>query len=246
MEGPGPNWFSLVLALAAPLQILVVDLLLSADNALMIAMACRGLPPEDVRIAAMLGTAAAVGLRLVLAAGAITLLQIPFLRLVAAVALVGVAIRLAASPRGLPSSWASAESDGAEPRPTYLSRSVATIVAADAVMSLDNIVAVATLANGNLILLAFGLALSIPLLFWGSLLIKRFLDDNPVLVLGGAMFLGWLAGGIGVADPVVQPWIEANAPALVFVAPLACAVFVLWQSLILGSGRTLREDRDAR
>ena len=243
MEGSGPNWFSLVLALAAPLQILVVDLLLSADNALMIAMACRGLPPEDVRIAAMLGTAAAVGLRLVLAAGAVTLLQIPFLKLIAAVALVGVAIRLAAS-RGVPSSVGSA--DGLEVRPTYLSRSVATIVAADAVMSLDNIVAVATLANGNLALLAFGLALSIPLLFWGSLLIKRFLDDNPVLVLGGGMFLGWLAGGIGVADPVVQPWIEANAPALVFVAPLACAVFVLWQSLIMGSSRTLREDRDAR
>ena len=111
-------------------------------------------------------------------------------------------------------------------------------------MSLDNVVAVATLANGSLILLGFGLALSIPLLFWGSMAIRRFLDENPLVVIGSGMFLGWLAGGIAVSDPVAAPWIAANAPALPFAAPIACAVFVMWQSLILAGSRDLREGRD--
>ena len=123
-------------------------------------------------------------------------------------------------------------------------RSVATIVVADAIMSLDNVVAVATLANGSLLLLGFGLALSIPLLFWGSMAIRRVLDENPLLLMGSGMFLGWLAGGFIVSDPAVAPWIEANAPALPVVVPIACAVFVMWQSLILAQGRDLREGRD--
>jgi YjbE family integral membrane protein len=238
----GPNWFSLFATLTAPLQILVVDLLLSADNALMIAMACRGLPAEDMRVAALFGTAGAVGLRLVMAVGAVTLLNVPFLGVAAAVALLGIAIRLSLRPGKGASRTALAT---AEAPASYLLRTVATIVIADAIMSLDNVVAVATLANGNLILLVFGLAFSIPLLFWGSMAIRCFLDENPLVVMVCGMFLGWLAGGIGVSDPVVAPWIKANAPVLSSVVPTTCAVFVLWQSVILASSRDLREGRDA-
>jgi YjbE family integral membrane protein len=244
MIDPGGNWLSLIATLTTPLQILVVDLLLSADNALVIAMACRGLPAEDMRVAAFFGTAGAVGLRLAMAAGAATLLNIPFLRLVAAAALLGIAIRLTVGPSEDARRIAAATAGELAPAP-YLVRSVTTIVVADAIMSLDNIVAVATLANGSLALLAFGLALSIPLLFWGSMGIRRFLDENPLIVIASGMFLGWLAGGIGVSDPVVAPWIETNAQALPFVVPAACAVFVLWQSLLLASSRDLREGRDA-
>jgi YjbE family integral membrane protein len=240
----GANWLSPIATLSTPLQIIVVDLLLSADNALVIAMACRGLPAEDMRVAALFGTAGAVGLRLAMAAAATTLLNIPFLKLVAALALLGIAIRLTLGPGDEARRTKFATPDDTQ-APAYLLRSVTTIVVADAIMSLDNVVAVATLANGSLLLLAFGLALSIPLLFWGSMAIRRFLDDNPLIVMGSGMFLGWLAGGIGVSDPVVAPWIEANAPLLSFVVPVACAVFVLWQSLLLASSRDLREGRDA-
>jgi YjbE family integral membrane protein len=241
----GGNWLPLVATLTTTLQILVVDLLLSADNALVIAMACRGLPAEDMRVAAFFGTAGAVALRLAMAAGAATLLNIPFLKLVAAAALLVIAIRLTLGPGEAARRTAVTTTGEPEPPGAYLVRSVTTIVVADAIMSLDNIIAVATLANGSLTLLAFGLALSIPLLFWGSMAIRRFLDENPLIVMGSGMFLGWLAGGIGVSDPIVAPWIEANAQALSFVVPAACAVFVLWQSLLLASSRDLREGRDA-
>jgi predicted tellurium resistance membrane protein TerC len=177
-----------------------------------------------------------------MAVGAVTLLNVPFLGVAAAVALLGIAIRLTLRPGKGASRTALAT---AEAPASYLLRSVATIVIADAIMSLDNVVAVATLANGNLILLVFGLAFSIPLLFWGSMAIRCFLDENPLVVMVCGMFLGWLAGGIGVSDPVVAPWIKANAPVLSSVVPTACAVFVLWQSVILASSRDLREGRDA-
>jgi YjbE family integral membrane protein len=244
MTDSGANWLSFFATLTTPLQILVVDLLLSADNALAIAMACRGLPAEDTRVAAILGTAGAVGLRLIMAAGAATLLNLPFLRFVAAAALLGIAIRLVLGPSEEASRTALATAGGPEAPAPYLMRTVAAIIVANTIMSLDNVVAVATLANGSLILLGFGLALSIPLLFWGSMAIRRFLDENPLVVIGSGMFLGWLAGGIAVSDPVVAPWITANAPALPFVAPIACAVFVMWQSLILAGSRELREGRD--
>jgi YjbE family integral membrane protein len=241
----GPNSLSLVAALITPLQIIVVDLLLSTDNALVIAMACRGLPAENLRVAALLGTTGAVGLRVAMAAGAVTMLNISFLKLVAAVALLGIAVRLTLTSTDGQSGAALAESRDPISSAPYLLGSVATIVVADAIMSLDNVVAVATLANGNLILLGFGLALSIPLLFWGSIAVRRFLDDNPLVVTASGMFLGWLAGGIGVSDPVIAPWIEANAPALPIVVPIACAVLVMWQSLILASGRDVWEGGDA-
>ena len=218
-------------SLGVILQIFVIDLLLSADNALLIAMAVRRLPPDQIQIATVIGTLGAIVLRLVMAAVVLFLLDVPYLKVAAGLMLLVIALRLTlerADPdtgaaRILPRSiWRSG-----------LGSAVATIVIADAVMSLDNVVAIAALANGSLMLLGLGLAFSIPMLIYGRVMIRRFLAANQGLILVAGMFLGWIAGGIAVSDRWVTPWITSDAPALVFVVPLACAVFVLWENRIL-------------
>src|SRR5271163_4843690 len=128
MTDSGANWLFLLATLTTPLQIVIVDLLLSADNALVIAMACRGLPAEDMRVAALFGTAGAVGLRLAMAAGAAPLLNVPFLKLVAAVASLWIAIRLTLGSSEEASRTASTTADKSEAPAPYLMGSVATIV----------------------------------------------------------------------------------------------------------------------
>ncbi len=212
------------------LQITAIDLLLSADNAVVIALACRGLPAGDVRTVAALGTAGAVLLRLAMAAGAALLLQVSYLKLVGAATLLAIAVQVTLA-RGDP-----AEGDAsARPRRDGLLVAVGTVVAADAVMSLDNVVAVAAVAKGDLPVLGLGLALSVPMLVWGSTLIRRFLDDHVWLVVLSGMFLGWLAGDVAVSDPGVARWIAADAPALPYAVPLAGAIFVFWQHRILSA-----------
>ncbi len=222
-------------SLGVILQIFVIDLLLSADNALLIAMAVRRLPPDHIQIATVVGTLGAIVLRLIMAVVVLFLLDVPYLKAAAGLILLVIALRLTlerADPDTGParilsrSTWHSG-----------LLGAVATIVIADAVMSLDNIVAIAALANGSLMLLGLGLAFSIPMLIYGSVMIRRFLAANQGLILLAGMFLGWIAGGIAVSDRWVAPWIASGAPALGFVVPLACAVFVLWENRILAKTR---------
>jgi YjbE family integral membrane protein len=217
---------ALLAALGICAQIFVVDLLLSADNALVIAMAGRALPPADMRRAALLGTAGAIALRVAMAGVVVFMLQIPFLKIVAGVTLLVIAVRLAV-PRAAGAA-ALPGGGGAD-----MLGAVVTIILADAVMSLDNVVAVAALAQGSLVLMGIGLAMSIPMLIQGSALIRAFLDRNGAVVTLGGMFLGWVAGQIGVADPLVAGWVAVSAPALAVAVPAACAVFVLWESRIL-------------
>ena len=222
-------------SLGVILQIFVIDLLLSADNALLIAMAVRRLPPDHIQIATVVGTLGAIVLRLIMAVVVLFLLDVPYLKAAAGLILLVIALRLTlerADPDTGParilsrSTWHSG-----------LLGAVATIVIADAVMSLDNVVAIAALANGSLMLLGLGLAFSIPMLIYGSVMIRRFLAANQGLILLAGMFLGWIAGGIAVSDRWVAPWIASGAPALGFVVPLACAVFVLWENRILAKTR---------
>ncbi len=221
----------LLVSLGVVLQIFVIDLLLSADNALLIAMAVRRLPPDQIQIATIIGTLGAIILRLIMAVVVLFLLDVPYLKVVAGLLLLVIALRLTlerADPdtgpaQTLPRSiWQSG-----------LAGAVATIVIADVVMSLDNVVAIAALANGSLILLGLGLAFSIPMLIYGSVMIRRFLAANQSLILVAGIFLGWIAGGIAVSDRWVAPWVASSAPALGFVVPFACAVFVLWENRIL-------------
>jgi len=233
---------ALFYSLLIPAQILFVNLLLSADNALVIAMACRGLRAEDVQRATMLGIVGAIVLRLVMGSAAIFLLRAPLLQLAAGVVLLYIAVRLTLiDAAGLDEDAGAAGS--AQSR--ALLGAVWTIIVADVTMSLDNVVAIAAIAQGSLLYIAIGLALSIPMLIWGSNLIRELLDGAGWLVLVCGAFLGWVAGGVAVADPIVAPAIAAYAPALPYAVPAAFAVFVVWQNFILDPRRSLLRGRHA-
>jgi len=211
----GSNW------LFVPLQILIVDLLLGADNALVIALACRSLAPEDVRRAATFGIAGAIVFRLVMTVVATSLLAIPLVKIVAALALITIAMNISGGG-GLdapaPIRRRRAASD--------LWSAAAVIVVADAAMSIDNVVALAAIARGNFWLLAIGVALSLPILGYGGMLLHNLLSRAPGLVAFGAALLGWIAGGMAISDPAIAPWANLNAPGLVAIAPALGAAFV--------------------
>ena len=208
------------------LRIALVDLLLSADNAVVIALACRNLQAADRRRAYVAGTLGAVALRLLFASGVVFMLQMPFLKLASGIALVVIAIRLVAEE-----APASAQANRADGLTVW--QAVAAILVSDVAMSLDNVVAVAALADGSLVLLAFGLAMSIPLLVFGSALLTRLIVGRPGLVFLAGMMLGWVAGAIAVTDPAIAPWVARQAPALPLTVPAGAAVLVAWQALIL-------------
>ena len=189
------------LSWAAVLQIVVIDILLGGDNAVVIALACRKLPPEQRRLGIVWGTAGAIALRVVLVVFALGLLRIPGLKLVGAVLLlwIGVRLLLAEEQQGHGDITAS----------TRLWGAVKTVIVADFVMSLDNVVAIAgaaqTAAPGHqMALVIFGLVLSVPIIVWGSQLVIRLMERWPVIVTAGGMLLGWIAGTMAVSDPLLQ------------------------------------------
>ena len=231
-------------AVLGPLQILFVNLLLSADNALVIAMACRGMPAQDVQRATIFGIVGAISLRLAMGSVALILLRAPFLQLLAGGVLLLIAVRLTLVRDDEETRAALAANRSSQEAPRWgrridLLSAVWAIIVADAAMSLDNVVAIAAIAHGNLLFIGLGLAMSVPMLVWGSALIRQFLDKNGVFVLLSGMFLGWVAGGVAVSDPTIALSIEASAPALPFAVPLACAIFVVWQNLILDQRREI-------
>ena len=213
--GDGSNW------LFVPLQILVVDLLLGADNALAIALACRSLAPGDMRRAVTIGVAGAIVFRLVMTVVATSLLAIPLVKIVGALALTAIAMNIT-SGGGLDAP-APIRRGGAAPDPWS---TAAVIVVADAAMSLDNVVALAAIARGSFWLLAIGVALSLPILGFGGMLLIELLRRAPALAAFGAALLGWIAGGMAISDPLIAPWANANAPGLVAIAPALVAAFV--------------------
>jgi YjbE family integral membrane protein len=194
----------------AVVEIIVVNILLSGDNAVVIALACRNLADRQRRQGILWGVLGAIALRVVLTFFAMTLLLYPWLRLVGAVLLVWIGVKLIG------------EDDGAERKVKASDRlltAVGTIIVADLVMSLDNVVAVAAAARGDVSLLVFGLVISIPIVIVGSQIIMRVIERFPVLVLAGGGLLGYIAGQMAVDDPVVKPWIDANAAGLEALAP---------------------------
>jgi YjbE family integral membrane protein len=203
------------------LQLFLVDLVLGADNALVIGFACRGLSPGDARRAAFLGATGAIALRLGMVLFADALLAAPFVKLVAAWILIAVALNVKTRKSANPSS------PGALAATADFATAAVVIVAADAAMSLDNVVALASIANGNYWALAIGVLMSIPIIVYGALIVTRIMDRVPELLLLGAAFLGWVAGGMAVSDPLVAGWVATYAPALPFLAPGLFAGFVL-------------------
>ena len=213
------------------LQICVIDLLLSGDNAILIAMACRALPETVRRRAILLGTAAAVALRVILTFAATLALRAPYLKLVGAVLLLLIAMELIA---GDADGRRRAERGGAD---AGIWRSVMLIVVADVVMSLDNVIAIAAAAQDSLRLLIFGLLLSVPILVFSSLVVARLLDRFPLLVVGGGAMLGWIAGKTAVSDPVLAGTLETQSFGLVALAPVLGALYVVVQGRLLAARR---------
>ncbi|WP_159879186.1 YjbE family putative metal transport protein [Aquitalea denitrificans] len=217
----------LMQALGMTLQVFFLDLILSGDNALVIAVACRSLPPQLMRKAVMLGTGFAILLRVLLTTVVGFLLQVPLLKLLGAALLISIAIKLLLGDD---------DADG-QPGATADSRqlwsAVSVVVMADLVLSLDNVVALAAAAQGSVLYLILGLLFSVPLLMYGSLLIARLLNDYPLLLPLGASLLAWVAGQLAVSDPLLADWVNTQAPALQVVVPLLCVVFVLVESRII-------------
>jgi YjbE family integral membrane protein len=203
-------------ALLIPLlEIIWINILLSGDNAVVIALACRSLPAHQRRLGIALGSGAAVFLRVVFTFLVVELLALPFVKIVGGALLLWIAIRLVSEET----------EEKIEPAKTIWA-SIRLIVVADAVMSLDNVMAIAAAAKGSSLLILFGLALSIPLIVFGSTLLLSLLNRFPALIWAGAALLGWIAGDLIAADPALAEWLGARAPDLASWAPSAGAVLV--------------------
>ena len=210
-------------------QIIWINILLSGDNAVVIAMACRSLPPKSRMWGMMLGAALAIGLRIIFTGIVATLMGISFLKAVGGAALLYIAIDLIR-----PKSEDSADVNASD----NLWKAMVTIAVADMVMSLDNVVAIAAVAKGSWELLIIGLGISIPLIIAGSALIMALLERFPILVWAGAGLLGWIAGELFVNDVGVIGLIGADtAHRLEIPAAIAGAAFVLAVGAWLNYGR---------
>ena len=189
-------------------QIVMIDILLGGDNAVVIALACRKLPPAQRTRGILWGTAGAIVLRVVLIYFALTLLAIPFLKLAGAILLVWIGIKLLAPDPD--------DDHGNINASDKLLAAIKTIIVADLVMSIDNVIAIAGAAQGaadhhEMPLVIFGLVISIPIIVWGSQLVIKLMDRFPLIITFGGMLLGWIAGTMAVSDPAVAvantlPW----------------------------------------
>jgi YjbE family integral membrane protein len=211
-------------------QIVLLDLLLSGDNAVVIALACRRLPESVRGRAIFLGTAAAVVMRLAMALVASFLLRVPFFKIGGGLLLLAIGIDLVRGGAGEPHR-------GARDASHDLWHAVWVIVVADAVMSLDNVVAIAAAARGSAGLLLFGLALSVPILVFASTRLIAWLEREPVLVQAGAALLGWVAGEVIVSDPAIADFLQAQSFGLAAMAPVLGATYVLVQGRLANRPR---------
>lgn len=186
---------------------------------MVIALACRNLPPQQRRLGIFWGVGGAIGLRVVLTFFAVTLLTLSYVKLVGGALLMWIGIKLV-----LPQP----EDGGHEIKAAgNLFAAIRTIIVADFVMSLDNVIAVAAAARDSVFLLVFGLALSIPLMVWASQLILRMMDRFPMIIVGGGALLGWIALSMATTDPVVKPALEPIQHWLSWVAPALGALIVI-------------------
>ena len=186
MESFGPELLKLV-------QIIWINIILSGDNAVVIAMACRGLPPDKQRPGMVLGALVAVVLRIVFTVIVATLLSTPFLKIIGGCLLLWISVKLVLGE--------DEEGGGVVHQTERLWHAIRTVAIADAVMSLDNVLAIAAVAKDSTTLLIVGLVISVPLIVAGSAIIMALLGRLPILVWAGAALLGWVAGEMLVSDP---------------------------------------------
>src|ERR1041385_490982 len=198
--------------------IIWVNIILSGDNAVVIALAARSLPKHQQKQAIFWGAGAAVVLRIVLTIVAVKLLEFPFLKLIGGAALLWIAVKLL-----VPED----EDDGDVAASTQLWGAVKTILIADLVMSTDNVIAVAAAAKGSIVLLTLGLIISIPLVIFGATMLMVLMERYPIIITLGAAVLGWTAGEMAVTDPALVEWVKANAHWLDWIAPALGAIAVV-------------------
>lgn len=213
-------------------QIVLIDILLGGDNAVVIALACRGLPPPQRKLGIIYGTLGAIVLRVILIAFALALLSIPYLKLVGGALLVWIGVQLM-----LPQDEDDHHDIGSSDR---LWGAVKTVIVADLVMSVDNVLAIAGAATGagshQIPLVIFGLVVSIPIIVAGSQLVLRLMDRFPLIITLGAMLLGWIAGQMAFTDPGVRPHLP-DGKAWEYTAAAGGALLVLVISKILVARR---------
>lgn len=219
------------------LEIIGVDILLSGDNAVVIALAVRSLPLQQQRKAIIFGSMAAVTMRVILTVFVVELLRLPYLKLIGSALLLWIGIKLQ-----LP------DGDGGpdiESKDTMFA-AIRTILIADMVMSLDNVIGIAAAAKGHVGLLMIGLAISIPLIVFGSSVMLRLMQRFPFIVVLGSALLGYISGEMAVSDSAIHSWLATNAAWIIRLGGISCALGVVavgrWlvrRKTDLGSNRVL-------
>ena len=208
-------------------QIIMIDILLGGDNAVVIALACRGLPAEQRKWGIIWGTVGAIVLRVALIAFALTLLTVPYLKLVGAVLLLWIGIKLL-----MPQDEEAHNVNSSD----RLWGAVKTVIIADLVVSVDNVLAIAGAAENagqhQLGLVIFGLLVSIPIIVAGSQIVLKLMDRFPWIITVGGMLLGWIAGQMAATDPAVKSWFAVTKP-MEYGAAITGALFVLAVGMVL-------------
>jgi YjbE family integral membrane protein len=199
------------------LKIVWINIILSGDNAVVIALAARSLPPHQQKQAIFWGSGAAVVLRVVLTLIAVKLLELPYLQIIGGLLLLWIGVQLLGDED---------DEEGESSETGGLMAAVRTILIADLVMSLDNVIAVAAAAKGSMVLLVLGLLISIPLVVFGSTLMIKLMERFPIIVILGAALIGWVAGETILGDRSLEAVVAANGW-LHYVGPLAGAAFVI-------------------
>jgi YjbE family integral membrane protein len=201
------------------LKIIWINIILSGDNAVVIALAARSLPPEQQRKAVFWGSGAAVVLRIILTVVAAKLLALPYLQIAGGLLLLWIGVQLL--------SEEDEEENGDVKSHGSLGAAIRTILVADLVMSLDNVIGVAGAAKGSVLLIVFGLVVSIPLVVVGAQLIMKLIERMPFLIIAGGGLLGYVAGEMMVEDTAIASWINAHAHWLHWVVPIAGIAIVV-------------------
>ncbi len=218
-------------------QIILIDILLGGDNAVVIALACRKLPPKQRTQGILWGTAGAIVLRIILIFFALTLLAIPFLKIVGALLLLWIGVKLLLPEHG----EGHANISGSD----KLWGAVKTVIIADFVMSVDNVIAIAGAAESSgtghgMTLVVFGVLVSIPIIVWGSQLVIKLMDRFPAIITLGGMLLGWIAGTMVVTDPaLVNPDVMSQMPKIVATDPLRYGAGIAGALLVFALGKWL-------
>ena len=214
-------------------QIIMIDILLGGDNAVVIALACRGLPPHQRTKGIVWGTVGAIVLRVILIAFALALLSVPFLKFVGALLLIWIGVKLIAPQE----EDDHAGIEGSD----KLWGAIKTVIIADLVMSVDNVIAIAGAAQGageqhELMLVIFGLVVSIPIIVFGSQLVLKLMDRFPIIITLGGMLLGWIAGTMAHTDPALVPYIPQDRA-------VHLAMGVAGALLVLAIGKLIKSRR---